>query len=263
METTQKFAMIEVKNISFRYTSAKWVFQDVNFEHAPGEILSILGANGAGKSTILNCLAGLFKPNSGDITMDGESIYSMNRTDIAKLIGYVPQIHDSTFDFTLLEYAVMGRAPYFHLYETPKEKDYEIARKNLELVGLGGMEDRVFTEISGGEQQLATIARTLTQEPKVILLDEPTNHLDYGNQHRMLMTIKELASNGYAVIITTHNPDHALQLDGKVAILNKAGKLLVGNAKEVLKEEILSEIYGIDVSLIYEEAVGRTICLAK
>lgn len=254
---------MDVKNISFAYNAKKQVFHDVTFALAAGEILSILGANGAGKSTMLNCIAGLFKPACGYIKVDGEDITKMSQREIAKIVGYVPQIHDATFDFTLIEYVVMGRAPYFQLYETPKESDYELARRNLELVGLHNMEECVFTEISGGEQQLATIARTLTQEPKLILLDEPTNHLDYGNQHRALNIIKQLAAKGYTVITTTHNPDHALQLGGKVAILNKEGRLKIGAANEVLTERTLSEIYDINVSLIYEERVHRTICLAN
>ena len=254
---------LEVKNLSFSYTRDKKIFHDVNFELHDGDVLNILGANGAGKSTLLNCVAGLLRPDSGDILFDGESMFGMTRKEISRRLGYVPQIHDSSFAFTVLEYVVMGRTPYIKAYETPSEVDYGIARANLAKVGMGGMEYKVFTELSGGQQQLSTIARALTQESPVILLDEPTNHLDFGNQFRTVGTIKKLSELGFVIVATTHNPDHVFELGGQVAILDANGEISIGSVEESLTEERLSELYGMDIGIAFGTQAGHGLCFVK
>ena len=254
---------LEVKDIGFSYVRGRDVFQNVSFSLEDGDVFSILGVNGAGKSTLLSCLAGLSCPNAGDIVLDGRSMFSMTRNEIARLIGYVPQIHASSFAYSVLEYTVMGRTPYIPPYGTPGADDYAIAREKLAQVGMENMEQKVFTEISGGEQQLAMIARVLTQEPKLILLDEPTNHLDYGNQYRTIEILRQLSVAGYIVITTTHNPDHALKLGGTAAILTAGGGLRIGPAGEVLTPERLGALYGIRVGITYLADAGRQICYVK
>ena len=254
---------IKVNNLSFFYTPSRILFHDVDFTLGEGEVLSVLGANGAGKSTMLNCLAALIRPKTGDITIDGKSIFAMSRTELSQQLGYVPQIHDSSFSFSVLEYVVMGRTPYIKAYETPSAKDYDIARANMEKMGIGGMEYKVFTEMSGGEQQLATISRVLTQEPRIILLDEPTNHLDYGNQYRAVATMRRLVSDGYTLITTTHNPDHVFELGGKVAILDARGVVTIGGVEESLTEERLSELYGLPIGIDHSTGAGHALCYVK
>ena len=254
---------LEVKNLSFSYTRDKVIFHDVDFTLGDGDVLSVLGANGAGKSTMLNCIAGLLAPKTGDILFDGQSMFSMSRKEISRRLGYVPQIHDSSFAFTVLEYVVMGRTPYIRAYETPSQKDYDIARENLAKVGMGGLEYKVFTELSGGQQQLSTIARALTQESPVILLDEPTNHLDFGNQFRTVGTIRQLSELGYVVVTTTHNPDHVFELGGQVAILDADGEIRIGTVEESLTEERLSELYGMDIGIAHGTEAGHGLCYVK
>lgn len=254
---------LDVQNIGFQYTRGRDVFRDVSFTLCEGETLSILGVNGAGKSTLLSCLAGLLRPKEGTILLDGKSLSDMSRKEIARCVGYVPQLHGSSFAYSVLEFAVMGRTPYIPPYGTPSKEDYAIAMDKLEQVGMGHMANKVFTEISGGEQQLTMIARVLTQEPKLILLDEPTNHLDYGNQYRTVDIMKQLAEAGYIVITTTHNPDHALKLGGKAAILTPGGSLRVGLAEAELTPERLSELYGIPIGVMDSAEAGRRLCYTK
>ena len=251
---------LDVQHLSFAYGKGREIFHDVSFSLTDGDVLSVLGANGAGKSTMLNCLAALLRPTAGDILIDGVSISEMNRTEISRHLGYVPQIHDSSFAFTVLEYVVMGRTPYIKSYETPSPKDYDIARANMDKMGIGGMEHKVFTEMSGGEQQLATIARVLTQEPAIILLDEPTNHLDYGNQFRTVEIMRRLVEEGYIIITTTHNPDHVFELGGQVAILDADGKIAIGSVEESLTEARLSELYGMDIGIARGTGAGHGLC---
>ena len=253
--------ILQVKDLSFRYDSSRRIFQNVNFELDKGEILSILGTNGAGKSTLLNCLAGLFRPESGEILLGGRSMKTMSMGDVAKIVGYVPQIHTPAYAYTVREFTVMGRTPYIGAFATPSKEDYRIADEALERMNISHIAHKPYTEISGGERQQVTIARALTQQPQIILLDEPTAHLDYGNQYRVVQMIKELAQEGYALIMTTHNPEHAVILDGKVAILNREGILGVGQAADSLNGETLSRLYGLNIKTVYDPDAGRNICV--
>lgn len=252
--------ILQVKNLGFEYIPGHKVFHDVNFTLESGEVLSILGTNGAGKSTMLNCIANLYRPTEGEILLDGVPMSSMRMNDVAKVIGYVPQVHRPSFAFSVREFVVMGRTPYIGAFTKPKAHDYEVAEKAMDRMGIRYLENKVFTELSGGEQQLVMLSRVLTQEPEIILLDEPTNHLDYGNQYRTMNMIRTLSSEGYTVLMTTHNPDHAIMLDGKVAILNSKGVLGVGLAAAAITSETLTNLYGLNVDMVYNEKADRNIC---
>lgn len=131
----------------------------------------------------------------------------------------------------------------------------------LKSMKLDHLAEKSYMDISGGERQQIMIARTIVQEPKVILFDEPTAHLDYGNQHRVLKRIRKMAADGYSVIITTHNPDHALLLGDKAAIVQQNGKIIQGNSKEIITEETLCKVYDTDLKLLWVQEAGRTVCL--
>jgi iron complex transport system ATP-binding protein len=253
--------ILEVKDLSYRYYNSRTIFHDVNFSLCKGEVLSILGTNGAGKSTLLNCIANLFKPQSGEIRLNDKPMAEMSMRDVAKVIGYVPQIHTPAYAYTVREFTVMGRTPYIGAFAKPSKEDYRIADEALERMNIGHLSGKAYTEISGGERQQVTIARVIAQQPQIILLDEPTAHLDYGNQYRVMQMIKRLADEGFALIMTTHNPDHAILLDGKVAILNREGLLRVGSAAETLQKETLSTLYGLNIKTVYDEDAKRNICV--
>ena len=252
-----------VKNVAYSYVSgARKVLNNVSLRLEQGEILSILGPNGAGKSTLLNCMAGLLKPNRGSIQLDNAALSALSHRDIAKVVSYVPQNHTPTFAYTTLYFVMMGRAPHVGAFQKPSLEDEAVAMEALKALKIDHLANRPYTEISGGERQQATIARAIAQQPQAILFDEPTAHLDYGNQHRILRMIRALADQGYGVIITTHNPDHALLLGGKAAILDRDGYLSYGKCEEIITEERLKEVYETDLRLLYVEELGRVCCLA-
>ena len=253
--------ILEVKDLSFQYHNSRTIFHDVSFNVDHGEVLSILGTNGSGKTTLLNCLANLFKPKSGEILLDGCPISKMSLREVARLVGYVPQLHTPAYAYTVREFTVMGRTPYIGAFTTPRARDYKIADASLERMGIAHLRDKPYTEISGGERQQVTIARVITQQPELVLLDEPTAHLDYGNQYRVVQMIRQLADEGYALIMTTHNPEHAIILNGKVAILNREGILGVGHAAETLNAEILSNLYGLSIKTVYDDDAKRNVCI--
>lgn len=254
--------IIEVNNLNFSYAKGgRQILKDVELSLSEGEVMSILGPNGAGKSTLLNCIATLLKPESGEIRLCGKDTAKMKPREVASILSYVPQNHIPAFSYTVFNFVLMGRAPKVGMFEKPKDEDFEIVEGVLKEVGLYDLRNKPYTEISGGERQQATIARALVQEPKAILFDEPTAHLDYGNQLKTLRVIKSLKEKGYAIIITTHNPDHAIMLGGTTAILDRQGHLTVGASEEIITEETLKEVYGTDLMLTYMDNVGRNICI--
>ena len=253
--------IIEVKNLSYSYYSRHKIFENVSFAVDKGQIFTILGRNGAGKSTLLNCVANLFTPDQGEIILNGQPMNKMKVADVAKIIGYVPQTHVPAYSYSVRDFAVMGRTPYINALSSPSKKDYELVDAALEELGIIDLRDKNYTEISGGERQQVTIARAMVQDPQIILLDEPTAHLDYGNQLRTIKIIKKLADRGYGIIMTTHNPDHAMLLGETVAILDKQGHLNVNTAEKSLNEKDLSELYDIELKMIYVEDAGRKICV--
>lgn len=250
-----------VKDIEFSYGSeTRRVLDSVSLSLSSGEIMSVLGPNGAGKSTLLECMAALLKPQGGSIELTGKDIFSMKPREIADIVGYVPQNHAAAFDYTVLEFVLMGRASKMKLFERPTAGDREIAERAISDMGLTHLSNKSYMQISGGERQQAMIARALAQEPKVLLFDEPTAHLDYGNQLKTLKIIKGLSKKGYAVVMTTHNPDHAVLLGGSVAMLSRDGRLECGRTKEILTEEMLQRVYGTEIKLVYVDEVHRTVC---
>lgn len=251
--------LMEMIDGSFSYNLHNNIFEDIRFSIKKGDIFCILGANGAGKTTLLKCLNGLMKLDSGRVLLNDKDIYSLNHAEIAKNIGYIPQVHNSTFPFTVLDVVLMGRAPHLDLFSSPGEKDIKIAENSLKTLNIFHMRDKPYTEISGGEQQLVFIARVLTQEPSVLILDEPTSHLDFGNQIRTLDIIEKLSVNGLSVVMSSHFPDHAFISANKVAIMKGKNFIDIGAPEDVITEENMEKTYGIKVKIMDIE--NRKACI--
>lgn len=242
--------IFQIDSGEFSYNGKENIFEDVNLSLEEGDVLCILGPNGTGKSTLIKCMNGLLKLRRGDILLDNQNIYSMNKTDLAKIIGYIPQSHHSTFAFSVFDVVLMGRAPHLSITSVPGEKDYQIAEEALKSLGILYLKEKAYTEISGGERQLVLIARVLAQQPKILLLDEPTSHLDFGNQIRTLEVINKLSKSGLSVVMTSHFPDHAFLSSNQVAIMNRGTITEIGTPEEVVTEDNMRLAYGIDVRIL-------------
>lgn len=254
--------LLEVEGLAFGYRPESPIFQDVSFTLDVGQTLSIIGPNGSGKSALLNCLAGLVHPTRGQIRIDGVAQSAFSARELARVVGYLPQEQRPAFGYTVRDFVVMGRAPHLRTLATPGKADYALADSVLDDLGLTPLAGRPYPEISGGERQQAGIARVLVQQPKLIMLDEPTSALDFGNQLRTVALLRDLADDGFAVVMTTHTPDQAILLDDQVALLDGAGHLSVGSVADVLREDRLREIYRADLRLLRIPELGRLACLA-
>ena len=254
--------IIEVKNLSFAYTGAPAILSNISFSVGRGQIISVIGPNGVGKTTLLNCMANLAVPTGGEILLAGKNLKQMKAKEIAGSIAYVPQFIVPSFAYEVLSYVVTGCAPRLGTFEKPKQEHYDLAQHSLEQMKIAHLAQKYYTQISGGERQQVSIARALAQRPRVILMDEPTAHLDYGNQVKVLRIIKELAAQGYAAVITTHNPDHALLLGGDVAAIDFNGQFTFGSSSYVINEDFLSSLYGVDLRLHHISDIGRNVCVA-
>ncbi len=221
----------------------------------PKDVHCILGSNGCGKTTLLRCLNGSLRLQKGQVFLNGKNISEFSIDLLARKIGMVYQEHNISFPYSVLDVVKMGRAPYLGLFERPSKEDAQIAENKLDLVGLYHLKNRPYTEISGGERQLVLIARTLTQEPEIILLDEPTSHLDFKNQVLVLKIISLLARRGLSILMTTHYPNHALLFSNKVSLMTKGAGLITGEPEQVLNEENLEKTYGIKVEIVTSKSL--------
>jgi iron complex transport system ATP-binding protein len=212
-----------------------------------GEAVCLLGPNGAGKTTLFRTLLGLLPPIDGSIMLDGDSIAALPRDEIARRIAFVPQAAPLAFDFSLLEMVEMGRVSRLGIFARPSGADTALAREALERVGLAALAQRSFSEVSGGERQLALVARALATGAAHVVLDEPAAHLDFANQARLLEELKRLRASGIAILLCSHDPDHAVRLGGRALLLEAGTPLAEGPVEQVLTAANLSRLYRIDV----------------
>lgn len=258
-------ALLTLKNGSFSYGEHE-IFNRLEFSVSAGDVLCILGANGCGKTTLLRCLNGALKLKNGQVFLENHDISTMSTIDLAKNMGFVFQEHSAPFPFTVHEVVRMGRAPHLHMFAHPGLRDNLLAEQALNSVGMLHLKDKPYTQISGGERQLVLIARTLTQEPRLVLLDEPTSHLDFKNQTLVLKMVNMMAENGMTVIMTSHLPNHALQYSNKVVLMNGGRFLASGNPEETMTEQRLKETYGISVKIFNagttDDESGIKYCMA-
>jgi iron complex transport system ATP-binding protein len=241
-------ASLEADRLAFGYADRN-VGSDASLRVDGGEIVCLLGPNGAGKTTLFRTLLGLLPPRGGAIRICGDPIGQLSRTEIARRIAYVPQAQLGYFPFSVLDVATMGRTAHIGAFSAPTRRDCELAQQALERVGLAKLAAQPYTQVSGGERQLALIARALAQASPLMILDEPTASLDFGNQVRVLAIVRELSRSGAGLLIATHDPGHALQLADRVAILHEGRLMTDTHPADAITASTLRRVYGVDVEL--------------
>lgn len=239
---------VEVNGLAFSY-GPRSVLEDVSFSACPGELLSILGPNGVGKSTLFRCILGLLKGWRGDIRLAGEDVKGLSARSLSKRVAYIPQQSYPAFQYSVFDMVLMGTAAHSPAFATPGRREEEAAHAALERLDILELAPRSYSRLSGGERQLVLIARALAQQSRVLLMDEPTANLDYGNRLKVLSRVRALAEEGYTILQTTHEPEQAYQFSHRLLCM-KAGRVLAeGAPQDVLTAALIRDLYGVDVEI--------------
>jgi len=236
---------LRAQDLVYAYIPGRPVLRGITLELRSGEMAFLLGPNGSGKTTFLDCIGGLRAPAGGVVFLDERALGSFSARERARLVGYVPQFHEPPFNFTAWEVVLMGRAPYVRWLSQPKARDRRAADEALAALDLAGFRDRPYYTLSGGERRLVLVARGLAQGAAFLLLDEPDAHLDPANQHRVLLAVQEVVGEGLAAGITSHSPNNALLYADRVALFAAGEVLAQGVPAAVVAPPFLERAYGI------------------
>ncbi|MBQ3488077.1 MAG: ABC transporter ATP-binding protein, partial [Clostridia bacterium] len=171
----------------------------------------------------------------------------------AHRVALIPQVHPLSFRYSVFDMVLMGTSHGLSPLALPGERERAAARDALERLGISSLADRPFDRLSGGEQQLVFVARALAQQAKVLLMDEPTASLDYGNRLQVLGAARDLARDGYTVLLSTHDPQHALWFADRALALHQGRILAYGAPREVVTADLLQRLYGRRIALIDTE----------
>ncbi len=249
---------IEIRNAGFSYDGKHYVWEHVDLTVRDGDCFCLLGANGCGKTTLLNCIARNAPLTKGSILINGKDISQYTVTEFARTVGVVYQEHTVSFPYSSLEVVRMGRTPHLGLFQTPSEADTKLAYEIMEELDIAHLAEKSYSQISGGERQLVLIARTLCQQPEMILFDEPTSHLDFKNQAMVIKTMKKLSQKGMTLVMTSHFPNHVWKVGTSVALMGNHGIIASGSCDEVMTKAHLEQTYGVPVNILESTLDGKT-----
>lgn len=247
---------LQIKNLTFSYLNGP-VVRDIGLNIEEGERLAILGPNGCGKTTLLKLIAGLLKPDKGQIMLNGESLKSLPRREIARQIAVVPQQFYMPFAFTVEEIVLLGRTPYFKAFSEDTPRDHRIVEDVIEKLNIAHLKHRLFNELSGGERQKVILAMALSQQPRLIVLDEPTTHLDINHQTEILDLLVKLNNGGnLTVIAAMHDLNIAALYFQRMVLLKEGCIFAEGTPHEVIKEETVNRVFSTNVKVNYHSGNG-------
>jgi iron complex transport system ATP-binding protein len=254
--------MLEISGLSCGY-GKRVVLQGVSFVIKPREFMGIIGPNGSGKTTLLRTITGLLRPFEGTISLEGRETHEMARRELAQKVAVVTQLPEATPPFSVEEFVLLGRVPHwgrFQLLET--HKDVEKAERAMALTGIAYARDRWMGELSGGEQQLAFVARALAQEPRLLLLDEPTAHLDIGHQGQIMDLLRQLnKEQSLTIVVVLHDLALASLYCQRLILLHQGRLRKIGPPRRVLTKEVIEEVYRTTVRVVKAPGKGGPIIL--
>lgn len=247
-------SMLEIRDLYFRYEGRRKgeILSGASLAVEEGSCLCLMGMNGCGKSTLIDCLLGENKPSSGSIALSGEDALRMSPARKAKLMAYVPQVHERTFPYEVEHIVMMGRTAHAgSLWKPGGTEDRRRVAEALESCGIPHLARRPYTDLSGGEMQMVMLARALVQDAPLVVMDEPTAHLDFRNEMLFLETVERLAlRQGTTVLMATHSPNQAFHLASagvptRVALMHQGRIHALGSPREVLTEQALQQVFGV------------------
>ncbi len=243
---------LTVENMSFSYVKHP-VLHELTFTAEAGELLAILGPNGVGKTTLFKCVMGQARRYEGRILADGADLSALSPRARAHRVAAIPQAHPLSFRYSAFDMVLMGTSHTLSPFNLPGEKERAAARAAMERVNIEHLAERPFDHLSGGEQQLVFIARALAQQAKILLMDEPTASLDYGNRLHVLGVVRNLSRAGYTILLSTHDPQHALWYADRALALQEGRILALGTPRKIVTADLLQQLYGRRIDLVETE----------
>lgn len=254
--------LLAFRHVSFGYRRDRPpVLNDVTFALRRGRIMAIVGPNGAGKTTLLSLALGWLQPWQGEIELAGRPLAHYHRAERGRWLALTPQSEHTPFDYSVFEYVLLGRAPHLPPLGMPTATDYAIALRAIEQAGLAALADRPVPQLSGGERQLMLLARSIAQQPRVLLLDEPTAHLDLHNKARLVQMMRELRDQGVTLVMTNHEPEVVLAVADEVLLMEPGRSPQAGPLETVFTEEALSRMYHIPIRLVQVDGRRQVVWL--
>jgi len=247
-----------IKDASFSYSYLNgFSLRHIDLRVERGERVALIGPNGSGKTTLIKLAAGTLTPQQGEVLLDGASLESLPRREIARRIAVVPQYFQMPFAFTVGEVVGLGRTPFIRVLSGETEGDYRVVKHAMELTGINRFSSRTFNELSGGERQKAILAMALAQEPKLLLLDEPTAHLDINHQVAILELVRELnRAQGVTVISAMHDLNLAALYFDRLVLLEEGAVFTEGSPAAVLTERTIHDVFGASVQIGQHPSAG-------
>jgi iron complex transport system ATP-binding protein len=254
-------SILVAEQVRFGY-GARAVLDGIDLAVGPGEIVGLIGPNGAGKSTLVRALAGIVRPGRGVVRLDGRPLADWTRVERARRIALVPQDPRVEFPYTVLEVALMGRAPHLSALALPRGRDLDIVRGVLERLEVADLEARRIDELSGGERQRVFLARALAQQPAVLLLDEPTTHLDLRHQTGLHDVARQRCrQDGLGVLSVLHDLNLAAAYCDRLVLLAGGRVVCSGPPADVLDPVTLERAFGTRVWVGRHAITGAPVVL--
>lgn len=248
---------INIKGLQFSYTSVP-ILDDINLNLDGKKLVSILGPNGVGKSTLIHCINKILTPKGGVVLMDGKDVKEITVKEMSKIVGYVPYSANDSFPLSVVDTVLMGRHP--HSKWGSLDNDLRIVYETLEQLGITHLAMRSFNELSAGQHQKVMLARGLVQEPEVLLLDEPTSNLDVRHQIDVTKLLKKMVSEkGILTIMISHDINIAAKYSDEIIMMHDGKIFATGTPEEVITEDNLRTVYGVECVVVEDQGSPHVI----
>lgn len=249
---------LHAENITYRYARTGWQLGPLTLTCRGSMLTGIIGPNGSGKSTLLSILARALDAE-GTVTVFGESSLSFSSREWAQQVAYLPQRVTVQYDFSVEETVAFGRYPHTGITGFLAQDDHDVINRCLEETELISLRTRLLSELSGGERQRVFLASVLAQEPRILFLDEPTTALDIHHQAAFYQVVKQCCARGITVILATHELTMAAHFCDELVLLSRGSVVTQGSARDVLQQELLRQVYGSHVSVVYLDNTGTPV----
>lgn len=251
---------VDVDNLSYSYSKDAIILNDVNFSINNPQLISIVGPNGVGKSTLIHCINRILKPTHGTVLIDDKDVSEYNPKELARKVGYVPCTSGDSFPMTVVDTILMGRNPH-HKWKSLHD-DMIVVEEAMDMMDIKPLAMRKFNELSAGQHQRVMLARGLAQEPEILLLDEPTANLDVRHQMDVVRLLKQLSvKKGFIVIMISHDLNIAARYSDNMIMMLHGGVYAVGRPIDIMTPENIKTVYDIDAEIINRD--GRPFMIIR